>query len=112
MSRGHRQRRRPNAGDEIQNPQRDGLREWTRIPHGADARRAAVLTLAPGNQRLRPREQAVVHPEQRFAEADAAWIVVVDENARLVGQLGRLAAPRQIRVVSLLAAADRNADVL
>src|SRR5438105_14480029 len=100
------------VGDQVQNPQGDHLRKRTGVPRSTDARRTSVLALTARNQLARARQQRVVHPEQRLAEADAAGIVVVDENARLVGQFGGLAASREIGIVALFAAADRAPDLL
>ena len=59
------------------------------------------------------REQLVVHAEQRLAEADAARIVVVDEDARLVAIGARPPpAPPVARRRRVVAAADRDADVV
>ena len=64
--------------------QRSGVADRT------DARRAPVLAFAAGDELARPPPQLLVHAEQRLAEADAAGIVVVDENSRLVRERDRL----------------------
>ena len=74
------------------------------FPIGPDASRAAVLARALGDQRARARQQLVVHPVERLAEADAARIVVVDEDLLRAGD----AAGAEVSVAGV----DRDADVV
>src|SRR5690349_4240914 len=79
-----------------------------------------MLAFASGNQLPRAREQVVVHAEQWLAEADAARVVVVDEDARLVRELRRhalsnierLTVSRETGIVSLFAAPNRDSNIL
>ena len=83
-------------GDEaIEQRERHLLGQRTGFADRTDAVGTAVLALAARNQLARVGEQLIVHAEQRLAEADAAGIVVVDEDARLVElRAGPTAAPR------------------
>ena len=84
------------------------------FPSGPDARRAAGLARAARDQLARPLQQRRVHVEERPAEADAAGIVVVDEDVRLRRPALRGRSPfPPVRVVLLQrAAVDRDADVV
>ena len=81
---------------------------------GPDARRAAGLARAAGDQIARALEQQRVHVEQRPAEADAAGIVVVDEDVRLRRRApsGTPSAAARARRTLERAAVDREADVV
>ncbi len=66
----------------VENPKRHRLRQRAGIAERSDASRASVLAAALGDEPARPFEQWLVHTEQRLAEADAARVVVVHEDAR------------------------------
>ena len=89
---------------QIENAKRNNLGERTSVADGTDASRAAVFARALGNQRARVRQQLVVHLIQRRAEADAARIVVVDEDLLRVGD----AAGDEVSVTGI----DGDADVV
>ena len=76
------------------------------VPFGPDARRAAGLARAGRDQLARALEQQPVHLEQRPAEADAARIVVVDEDVRSAAQ--RLRRRRPCRRSASIARATRR----
>jgi hypothetical protein len=66
--------------NQFEDPQRHALGHRPGVANRTDTGRATVLTFAPGNQIVCAPPQLLVHPEQRLAEADPAWIVVVDED--------------------------------
>src|SRR5437667_12713219 len=83
---------------QIENAQRRRLRERSRVADRSDASRTSALALTLGNQMPRAAQELAVHAEQRLAEADAARIIVVDEQARVVAPAssGRFEARRRV----------------
>src|SRR5207237_8915922 len=66
----------------VEDLRRDELGVGAGVALGPDAGWTAGLAGASGNQLARPLQERGVHVEQRPAEADAAGIVVVNENIR------------------------------
>ena len=98
----------------IEQPQRNRLGERTGFADRADAHRAAGLAVAAGNQRAGLRQQLLLHAPQRRAEADAARVGVVDEDARRRTHTGclfcRLPTRKDTRCV-FFSRIHRQADV-
>src|SRR5262249_8407010 len=65
---------------EIENPERCSFGKGSGVSHGPNAPGAAILARAIRNQLSGLFHELAVHPEERLAEPDAAWIIVVDEN--------------------------------
>ena len=68
------------------NPGRDLLRVRPGVSFGTDARRAAGSARTAVDQIARALQQIEMHVVQRTAEANAARVVVVDEDVRLRGK--------------------------
>src|SRR5439155_18696697 len=98
---------------QIENAQRRRLRERSPVADRSDASRTSALALTLGNQMPRAAQELAVHAEQRLAEAGAARIIVVDEQARarVAGQLRTLRGPPEGRL-GLFACVNRDADVV
>src|SRR4051812_27275171 len=84
------------SADQVEDAKGGGFGQRTAVTDRPDAPRTAALALALRNQPPCARKQILVHLVERRAEADAAGIVVVDEDRRLCRIL----------------AVDRDADVV
>src|SRR5262245_9522210 len=67
---------------QIEDPERDSLGQWADVANRANAPRTPVLALALEDELSRCSEQLVVQPIEGLAEPNAAWVVVVHEDAR------------------------------
>src|SRR5579885_989507 len=74
------------AGRPRQQRQRRRLRVARQLVGGADAGGAAALTGAGAGEGTGGGQEPLVLGEQPVGEADAAWVVLVEEDRRLAGE--------------------------